>query len=178
MIKKLLGLIMVLSISGCTNLNTKKDNVSEDFIMNEDLDNIINEIIKINRDLKSLKIEIFDEEEIESNPTILAFFLDSYIEKCDSVKGIYNYKGIEIILNDLSYKRDFDKLITLTKKSFDKVECDSLLEKNKIYFGRDYISYPYRFSDDNNIEYVNGSSLNYKDRNIELTNYGKHEDIR
>ncbi|GEM_PF-1930727 len=156
MIKKLLGLIMVLGFS-CSDTN-KEDNL----FLNSDLKNIIDKIIYENKAHKTLVVELFDEE----NNTLVAIFLYDYLENCNEVKGIYQYRNVNLIFIDSSKVKDFDSLIDF-KKSIDLDQCVNYINLPNPEDRIDYSAYPYLLEKDG-IKYTNKKDLIYKNGSVVL----------
>ena len=165
MIKKLLGLIMVLGISiSCSKDNKNKETIVENrkpisFFKNDTITSILDVIISENKKVKSLNINIIDEK----RQTLIMFKETDSIYNCDNFGGIYYYKNIRFFLFDYSERINFDKIID------DELNLDSCeYYLAKYYSIIDTEEYVYEIDEKGKVYYPNGEKLIYRDSIIQL----------
>ncbi len=96
---------------------------------------------------------------------VLAVFLFDYLENCEIVKGIYNYRNVNLIFTDVSNLENFDSLIHFFK-SINLKKCKDYINipgPDRI----DYNAYYYLY-DKEDIKYTNEKKLIYKDGSVVL----------
>lgn len=160
--RRLLGLIVVFLISCCSKSTTEKE---IDYFINEDFKNIVDKIIEIDDLSNSLIIKI---EEEESFCEINLFAFD-YLESCENVTAIFEYKKRIIILVDNSKKNQFDYLVDLDKIKND-TPCKEYIKHFKDDDYTDYKAFSFYYNK-KDILYLDNTAIKYENNEVILEKF-------
>ena len=154
----LLGLCMG-NLTSCSKKTSKR----EDFFINKDFNNIIDEIIRTDSTSKTLTVFLTDDD---VNKTLMTIYSLDYVEDCDYVKSIFQYNNKIIALVDYSDKYSFDSVVNFSKVN-QNINCETYFSSLNEYIYRDYNAYSYIFKN-NNFLYLNNVPLEYQKDKIIL----------
>lgn len=162
MIKRLLGLTIVLGISVSCSKNNKvvvkksKENI---FFKNDTIQNILDEILLENKSVRSLSINFIDEKE----QTLLMFKETDSIYSCENFEGVYYHNNIRFFLFNYSKKINLNKIIN---RKLDLNFCENYLAKFEDII--DTEEYVYEVDIDGKIYYPNGKNIIYNNGKVRL----------
>ena len=153
---------MVFLISCCSKSTTEKE---IDYFINEDFKNIVDRIIEID-DLSNSLIITKEEENSFFKINIFAF---DYLENCEDVVSIFEYRQKIIILINYSKGLNFNKLIDLDKVK-NLTPCKEYIKPFKDDDYTDYKAFSFHY-DKENILYLDNTPIKYENHTVILEKF-------